>query len=1545
MSQPFSIDLDLSSANITPVASGQLAIIDPTVEEYQMLAAGVVPGTEVVILDSNRDGVEQITEILRNSRNLEALHIVSHGSPGTLYLGSTQLSLETLNRYKSQLQQWDVGNIFLYGCNVAAEERGSQFVAQFAQWTGGAVAASKNRVGSQHLGANWQLEATFNETHPIQMALAFDATTLQQYAGAFAPTITNLTDSTYNEQDPAMVLDGDITFSGGTNYQGGYLDFSLGAGTADESLTLLSETSPATGLNQLSIVGNNIYLGNGTNAAVIGSVDSTLNGQNGQSLRINFSNGFENGDFDNGAPGDTNIPGWTVVNQQIKFGTDTIAGLPTPNDTTIPASAPNADQNTASVPGTMTTVLDATQNDGFGNSLRLTSTGITTLEGFDIVRGPAIYSDGTVSLLPGDQVSFEWQAQGGGDAYDVYGYLIDVNTNDIVTILDQTGDSATATTTWATETVTITQEGQYKFVFVSGTYDFTGLKGAGAQLFIDDVTVTQAVPPPAVLDDTLLSSLAQRVQYNNASDTPPASQTLTISVQNNAVETTTGTALININRVNDQPSFTATNPPEINEDAGVQTLNTWAAFNPGPTDEAAETATYLISNISDPTLFSVAPAVDASGNLTYTPAPDAFGTSTFDVVVQDSGGTANGGIDTSAPQTFTITINGINDAPSFTNAGNQTLSAGSNTAQTIANWASGFNFGSNETTQAVDDFIVTVTSGAGLFTIAPDIANDGTLTFTPNGTLGTATVQVQLRDNGGTANGGIDTSDIATFDITIANTPPVVDSAIPDNSATSGEAFSFTLPDTTFSDADGDELTLTATLENGDPLPDWLTFDPATGAFSGSPTDGDIGSLNITVTANDGTTSVGDTFTLTVGEVPNTPPVVDSAIPDNSATSGEAFSFTLPGTTFSDADGDELTLTATLENGDPLPDWLTFDPATGAFSGSPTDGDIGALTIQITATDPSNATISTTFNLEISEAPDPNIGTPGDDTIDGGEGNDTIDGGEGEDTLSGGDGDDTIDGGNGNDTIDGGESNDILDGGDGEDSLSGGNGNDTIDGGEGNDILDGGEGDDSLSGGNGDDTLIGGGGADTLLGGDGNDTYILDALTAAGTVINDASGTDSLLLNNATLSLTPTPGANSLLRDGNNLVIDLDGDGIYNPELDLTVVNFFSPTGELPGTGFLESIGTLSGAEILAQLGNQTPPIDSPPILVPLGPTGPTAFADFIAGLPDLGQQLTSPITDIDCNCPPMPAAPMVSLAITPTIPVTEGDDILIGSDFGDAMTGFGGNDVIYGFGGDDLIVGDSGNDLLFGATGNDIIAGSTGDDVIYAGQGNDLVYAGQDNDFVYGDLGNDTLLGDKGNDIIFGGTSDLSLADLDGNDVIYGGEGDDQLHGNVGNDSLSGGVGDDLLRGGQNDDLLHGDEGNDILWGDKGNDILCGGDGNDTLYGGNGSESPSTESDNDYLCGGNGEDWLIGGLGENTLIGGAGSDRFILHHNGGTDLILDFTDGVDLIGLSQGLSFENLAITQGDVGTLITVDNQLLATLNNVNASTITADDFFSFA
>jgi len=83
--------------------------------------------------------------------------------------------------------------------------------------------------------------------------------------------------------------------------------------------------------------------------------------------------------------------------------------------------------------------------------------------------------------------------QGGSDAYDVYAYLLNVDTGATVEILNDTGATPGATTNWQSESVTITDEGTYRFVFVGGTFDATGGRAAGAQLFVDNIVATTTI--------------------------------------------------------------------------------------------------------------------------------------------------------------------------------------------------------------------------------------------------------------------------------------------------------------------------------------------------------------------------------------------------------------------------------------------------------------------------------------------------------------------------------------------------------------------------------------------------------------------------------------------------------------------------------------------------------------------------------------------------------------------------------------------------------------------------------------------------------------------------------------------------------------------------------------------------------------------------------------------------------------------------------------------------------------------------------------------
>jgi hypothetical protein len=137
--------------------------------------------------------------------------------------------------------------------------------------------------------------------------------------------------------------------------------------------------------------------------------------------------------------------------------------------------------------------------------------------------------------------------------------------------------------------------------------------------------------------------------------------------------------------------------------------------------------------------------------------------------VRADGGTLNGGIDF-LERAFTISVTPVNDAPSFAAGPNQIVTALGG-PQIVASWAGSFTPGpADEASQTVLGYTVVSNSHPALFAVAPAVAADGALTYTPKpGAGGTATIGVTVRDSGGIANGGVDMSVVKTFTITIGS--------------------------------------------------------------------------------------------------------------------------------------------------------------------------------------------------------------------------------------------------------------------------------------------------------------------------------------------------------------------------------------------------------------------------------------------------------------------------------------------------------------------------------------------------------------------------------------------------------------------------------------------------------------------------------------------------------------------------------------------------------------------------------------------------------
>ncbi len=233
-----------------------------------------------------------------------------------------------------------------------------------------------------------------------------------------------------------------------------------------------------------------------------------------QSVFTSKTGAFENNDFSDSTVENTTvtphgtkveIPGWDVYLARVDLGPikaglyqETIGGHATPNDPTPnPVNNTSGDEYSTVSAGTLT--YSANSTDG----LMLKSTGVTFTDpgipanpkNYSILHGPYVISDNAVTLAAGDSVSFDWEANYVTDDYDVFGYLLDKNTGQVIELLDSTGTTGSGT---VTKSIGVGQDGDYNFVFISGTYDASGLFAAGAEFYIDNITVDQSNPPPIV---------------------------------------------------------------------------------------------------------------------------------------------------------------------------------------------------------------------------------------------------------------------------------------------------------------------------------------------------------------------------------------------------------------------------------------------------------------------------------------------------------------------------------------------------------------------------------------------------------------------------------------------------------------------------------------------------------------------------------------------------------------------------------------------------------------------------------------------------------------------------------------------------------------------------------------------------------------------------------------------------------------------------------------------------------------------------------------
>ncbi len=490
-------------------------------------------------------------------------------------------------------------------------------------------------------------------------------------------------DVAYTENDPAVLAGAGLTVADGP-YDGKYIEFGIDSQEATDVLSLQKEQAAVTTNGTVSVVGNQIYVGDGTTAKPFASIDETKNGTNGQPLRINFSSAFGNSGFENATAGaitiddgnsttpsiSTRLAGWTIVglgnaNHYINLGVTSLGGFvsdDSDNDYSAPTyrnPPPNQDNNKPASATFSAEISTSLKSEG-SKSLRLYSS-MTTAQGCDVVHGPAAVSD-PFAAAQGDVISFDWSAANGGDDYDAYGYIVNTATGDQTEVIDSNGRSQA----WTTKNTTIPTTGNYRFVFVNGTHDESCGRAAGGSLYIDNIRVVGTLASPENVQ-----KVARLLTYASTSNDPAATKAVTFTAVPTTGDSDSTTFNINITRVNDAPTL-ANQTLRLHDTADTDTFpaqtGTFAA-----TDPDDSTFTYHIMDNGNRVALTdgVGTLADTYGSLslnsttgayTYTPNADAINgvlankTDSFDILVEDAGGNEEPERLLTDTATFTINI-------------------------------------------------------------------------------------------------------------------------------------------------------------------------------------------------------------------------------------------------------------------------------------------------------------------------------------------------------------------------------------------------------------------------------------------------------------------------------------------------------------------------------------------------------------------------------------------------------------------------------------------------------------------------------------------------------------------------------------------------------------------------------------------------------------------------------------------------------------------------------------------------------------------------
>jgi len=938
----------------------QLVVIDPRVANYRSLIDQLGASYSYLLLSANSDGVTQIANYVLAHPGFDAIHLISHGSPGQVTVGTSTLSEATVGRYAPELNQIGAslnagGDLLIYGCDVAQGTAGQQLITHISRLTRLDVAASTNRTGRT---GDWVLEAAVSQIEYALPALSYDGS-----LAVSAPTVvwTRLIGSLGGDYGTALTrgLDGSIYIGGRTSSS--TVDGQANSGVLDAFITkyapdgtkvwtrLIGSTGIEFGQALTTGLDGSIYIAGQTNSTTLdgqtqaGSGDAfvTKYAVDGTKIwtRLIGSSGYEYGyALTTGVDGSIYVAGQTnstTLDGQTQSGS---------GDSFVTKFSPDGNKVWTRLLGSSWAIGQALKTGVDGSIYVAGQTLSTTLDG----QANAGSIDAFVTKYSPDGTKVWTRLI--GSAGDDSGLALTIGFDGSIYVAGQTASttldgqpnagsidafvtkySADGTKVWtgligssAYEYGYALTTGLYGSIYVAGQTSSTTLDGQ-TQAGSGDVFVTKYAADGTKIWTRLIGSSAYEYGY-----------ALTTGVDGSIYlggYTGSQTVFYGQNSAGSDDAFLikisdASIPPTIEITAGAATLN------------SSQTATLTITLSESATDFDLADLKVSGGTVgnftgsgtrytaTFTPNKNSSANGVVSVpsgIFSNDAGNLN--VDGSdANNTVTMTVNTLVGPNAKPKAGNSTLTTLEDTALVFTK--GNFAFKDSDLSDSLQSVVITALPAKGSLKL-----------------------------------GGVPVA--ATQSISVAD------------------------------------------LSAGK-----LAFTPAPDAYRSAYS-------RVAFKVSDGKDLSTSTYYITVNvTAANDAPTVAKpiAVP-LSLIEGKAFRYSMPSDRFSDVDDTALTYSATG-----LLAGMFIDPKTGKISGTPgyAAANLESNTVTIKATD--KAGLSASLPLTVNVTNTPTItGSTKDDSIVAGAGADSISGGIGHDTLVGGAGNDTLVGGAGNDMLTGGD--------------------------------------------------------------------------------------------------------------------------------------------------------------------------------------------------------------------------------------------------------------------------------------------------------------------------------------------------------------------------------------------------------------------------------------------------------------------------------------------------------------------------------------------